>query len=147
PNPTGTSLVSGPGAVHALAVDDAAVYIGGDFTSIGGLPHRCLAAVATMQIVAVRSASSGRTALLGPIAPNPSRDRTRIYFTLPKAERVTVSVLDVAGREVARVVDEPRCEAGAHRAEFRAAGLPSGEYLCRIRAGRAEETRKLVVTR
>jgi len=56
---------------------------------------------------------------------------------------VSLSVYDVAGREVARLLTHEHLAAGAHQVEFHGAGLPSGVYLCRLQAGgRAQTARR-----
>jgi hypothetical protein len=69
-----------------------------------------------------------------PPKPNPFRDRTRLAFRLASAARVQLRIYDVTGREVARPIDGER-SAGLHEVEFRANGLSSGLYYCRLQAG------------
>lgn len=83
-------------------------------------------------------------------APNPTRGATRFTVRLPEASAVTVRVVDVLGREVARPVDGPQA-AGTHEVTFDASGLAAGVYVVRIEAtagGRAvSETRRITVVR
>jgi hypothetical protein len=53
-------------------------------------------------------------------------------------------VYDLLGREVAVLLDEQR-PAGTHTVALRAAGLASGAYLYRLRAGSQVLTMKLTV--
>ncbi len=76
--------------------------------------------------------------------PNPFRDTTEIRFALPEAAHVQLVVYDLNGREVARLVDGRRA-AGVHRVTWRARGLASGVYLCRLTAGRFIETQRMVL--
>ena len=147
PNPMG-SVTGGSGAsVFALAASDQAVYIGGNFTSIGGQSQWCLAAFTTNTVGVPQFMDPTRTILVGRNSPNPFRDATLIQLSLTTAERVTIGVFDLAGREVARLLENAPCAAGTHQVEFRAHGLPSGAYLCRIRAGAAATTRRLALIR
>jgi endoglucanase len=57
--------------------------------------------------------------------PNPFNPTTQIKFTLEKEGFVTLKVYDVLGREVGTLVNE-ELAAGAYRAKFDAANLPSG---------------------
>jgi len=57
--------------------------------------------------------------------PNPFNPTTQIKFTLEKEGFVTLKVYDVLGREVGTLVNE-ELTAGAYRAKFDAANLPSG---------------------
>lgn len=78
--------------------------------------------------------------------PNPFSRSTEIRFSLPEAGHVRLVVYDVAGREVARLVDD-RFEAGYHRRTFDASGLPSGVYIYRLTAGNFTKTRQMVLVK
>jgi len=71
-----------------------------------------------------------------------------IGYQLPEAGRVTLTVYNVLGQEVAVLVDGMQ-EAGYRSVEFdasRYAGM-SGVYYYRLRAGEYTLTRKLMVIR
>ena len=78
--------------------------------------------------------------------PNPFNSMTTIRFSLPEASLARMSVFDIAGREVAVVVDG-RYEAGKHTAVFDADRLPSGIYLVRLEAGGRSAYIKMVLVR
>ncbi len=78
--------------------------------------------------------------------PNPFNPSTTIRFSLPAASSITLKVYNLAGQEVATLLDEPR-EAGMHTVQWNASGLPSGVYFYRLQAGEFEETRKLLLMR
>lgn len=78
--------------------------------------------------------------------PNPSSGRAAIRYDLPEAADVSLGVVDVLGREVARLV-EGRVEAGTHEAAADVSSLPSGVYVVRFRAGTFAATRTLTVAR
>ena len=81
--------------------------------------------------------------LLGAI-PNPFDELTDIRFELPRAERVTLTVMDVRGREVFRTVRE--LEAGAHGLPVRAGDLhAAGLYYYRVSAGEWTESGSVVL--
>jgi hypothetical protein len=74
------------------------------------------------------------------VYPNPANGAVNIQFG-ENRERTTVSVLDIAGREVMNTV----CEHTNH-VTLPLAEIPSGTYLLRITAdGKAPETAKLMV--
>jgi hypothetical protein len=68
---------------------------------------------------------------LYPNYPNPFNPSTTIRFELPAREDVRLTVFDVTGREVSRLV-EGTLEAGSHEVQFQARALPSGVYLFRL---------------
>jgi len=78
--------------------------------------------------------------------PNPVRGATRIRYELPVAAHVRLTVYDVTGRLVARLVDE-RQEAGRREVAFDAAGLASGVYLYRVEAGANVATKQMTIVR
>jgi hypothetical protein len=63
--------------------------------------------------------------------PNPFHPRTSILFILPVESQVSLRVYDMFGRELCRLLDEPR-PAGVHTVEFDAHGLRSGTYIYRL---------------
>jgi hypothetical protein len=86
---------------------------------------------------------------LAPVRPSPARDRTYFTFSLPRADRVRLSVIDIQGRE-RRVVAEGEFSAGRHEIEASGErgpdGLPSGTYFARLLvAGQSFQERFLVV--
>jgi len=78
--------------------------------------------------------------------PNPFNPATVVRYQLPAVSEVKLGIFDLLGREVAMLVDA-RVEAGMHEATFDAAGLPTGVYLCRFRAGGFSAVEKLVLAK
>jgi hypothetical protein len=78
--------------------------------------------------------------------PNPLNPSTTIHYQLASRTRVTLSVFDLFGREVATLVDGIE-EPGEKRATFDGSALASGVYFYRLRAGDFVQTRKLVLVR
>jgi len=75
--------------------------------------------------------------------PNPFNPETNIRFTIPNAERVTLSVYDMLGREIEVILDETMY-AGEHTIRFDASHLPSGVYIYRISAGEFTESKRMI---
>jgi len=65
------------------------------------------------------------------VAPNPSRTATRIQYTVARAGRVRVEVVDVAGRIVSTPVDGVQA-AGRYQAAWHGERLPGGLYFVRL---------------
>lgn len=75
---------------------------------------------------------------LGQNYPNPFNPSTTIPFALPVRSRVMMTVFDLLGREVSRIVDG-EWEAGRHVAVWRPDAGSSGLYLCRLEARSVQE--------
>jgi len=71
------------------------------------------------------------TLLVGDIYPNPATDRLWLRLALPFASQLTLTVLDVGGRQV-RATRTGRLEEGAREVELDLTGLATGPYLLRI---------------
>lgn len=76
--------------------------------------------------------------------PNPFNPATEIRFSLAEAGRVTLTVFNLLGQQVASVVDGEFAP-GSYTARFDAAGLASGIYLYRLAAKNFVQDRKMVV--
>ncbi|MEL6771947.1 MAG: FlgD immunoglobulin-like domain containing protein, partial [Bacteroidota bacterium] len=89
------------------------------------------------------------TFALGESYPNPFASSTRIDFSLAEDRAVTLTVMDLTGREVARLVDGYRA-AGAYSVTWDAVdaqgrSVAAGVYVYRIQAGDYTESKRLVV--
>jgi len=78
--------------------------------------------------------------------PNPFNPATQIGYQIVTSSHVTLSVFDLIGREVGRLVDREQ-EAGSYRVTFDAGKLPSGVYLYKLTAGSYTNVRRMVVVR
>ncbi len=76
--------------------------------------------------------------------PNPFNPRTSIRFGLPQPSNVKLTVYDILGRQVAKLV-EGRLAAGIHTAVWEAGGIPSGIYFYRIEAGEFRQMGKMLL--
>jgi hypothetical protein len=91
------------------------------------------------------------TFALGQNYPNPFNPSTKISFSLPADSRVTLSVFNLLGEEVATVLNS-NMVAGNHSIDFDAAGLNSGVYFYRINAQGIDGTnfasvKKMILTK
>ncbi|MDQ3072851.1 MAG: T9SS type A sorting domain-containing protein [Bacteroidota bacterium] len=77
--------------------------------------------------------------------PNPFLGNTTINYAVSAASRVQLSVYDLNGREVTKLVDENKAP-GAYQVNFNASGLKPGVYLYTIQSDGYTETRKMIIT-
>ena len=78
--------------------------------------------------------------------PNPFNPSTKIEYSIPKMNLVTIKIYDILGRKIATLVDE-RKQPGEYNVTWNAEGVPSGVYFYRIVAGEFVETKKMVVVK
>lgn len=78
--------------------------------------------------------------------PNPFNPATTISFDLPQTERVTLTVFDVLGRQVAVLMDGVT-EAGHHEVRFDGRRLASGTYVYRMATPTRTMTRSMVLVK
>jgi len=78
--------------------------------------------------------------------PNPFNPTTNIKFSLSQRGYVTLTVYDVTGREIAKLVDAV-LSAGQHQVSFDGQGFSSGVYFYRLRSGRYIESKRFVLLR
>jgi hypothetical protein len=76
--------------------------------------------------------------------PNPFNPTTEIRFALPGESRVVLTVYNLVGQEVRRLVDG-NLSAGAHTVSFDGRDLPSGLYYYRIEANDFTAIRKMLL--
>jgi hypothetical protein len=76
--------------------------------------------------------------------PNPFNARTTISFSLSEPQQITLTVYDLLGREVKKIVDEYR-QSGVHTVTFDASDLASGIHFYRLQAGESVESRRMVL--
>ena len=78
--------------------------------------------------------------------PNPFNPTTTIGYEVPTETRVTLTVFNLLGQQVAKLVDEVK-PAGKHLATFDASALSSGIYLYQFKAGSFLQTRKMLLVK
>ena len=76
--------------------------------------------------------------------PNPFNPSTKISYSLPKSEIVSLTIYDDLGKEVKTLVNEMQ-NPGAYNIVFDASNLPSGVYYYKLTAGDYSETKKMVL--
>ncbi len=78
--------------------------------------------------------------------PNPFNPSTKIRYGLPKESNVVLTIYNILGEEIARLVDDVH-SAGYYEATFDATNLSSGVYIYRISAGNFTQIRKMLLIR
>jgi len=78
--------------------------------------------------------------------PNPFNPSTRISFSIPKEEFVSLIVYNSLGEEVAELVKETK-SAGNYSVTFDASGLSSGVYIYRLSTGASVQMKKMILNK
>ena len=78
--------------------------------------------------------------------PNPFNPSTTIAFYLPAANRVSLKIYDLRGKQVASLLNG-RLNVGAHSVQWQAENLPSGIYYYTLKSGSFLETKKMIFLR
>lgn len=138
PDPTGPFSASGTVTVHDLSGALVATYPAGIFPTY-------VSVFATPFVASDASPAPSGLRLEAP-TPNPTTATVAVRFSLDAPADVTVSVLDVLGREVVRVA-AGTYGAGEHRVSADVRGLPAGVYAVRLASGGAALVQRLTVVR
>jgi subtilisin-like proprotein convertase family protein len=78
--------------------------------------------------------------------PNPFNPVTNIKFSLPESGQVSLKVYDMAGKQVAELVNGFK-SAGSYIVDFNASHLSSGIYFYRLETGDFKEVRKMALVK
>lgn len=85
-------------------------------------------------------------ALLYQNYPNPFNPTTTITYALMTASEIELTVHNMLGQEVARLVHDVQ-QPGQHHVRFDAGDLPSGVYFYRLKAGESTAVKKMTLVR
>ena len=78
--------------------------------------------------------------------PNPFNPSTEINFSIAKSGNATLTVYNILGSEVAKLVNG-YMEAGKHSVKFDANNLTSGVYFYTLKSGNFASTKKMMLTK
>jgi photosystem II stability/assembly factor-like uncharacterized protein len=78
--------------------------------------------------------------------PNPFNPATTIRYSIPATVNVELKVLDILGRDVKTLINGVK-NAGYYEVRFNAAGMASGVYFYRLKAGEYIKTGKMLLLR
>jgi len=81
---------------------------------------------------------------LGPNYPNPFNSSTSISYSIAASGHASLLVYNIVGQKVATLFSGVQ-QAGAHKAVWDAAGVPSGVYFARLESGAGSRSIKMVV--
>lgn len=77
--------------------------------------------------------------------PNPFNPTTRISFELANSSLVSLTVYDILGQEVTKIISHKGLSRGSHSYTFNASELTSGVYIYRLQSGSYTQTRKMTL--
>lgn len=103
----------------------------------------------TMEVTAIEGDPTAEFAfdfVLEQNYPNPFNPVTSIRFSIPAREHVRLSVYNLVGQEVARLVDA-QLDGSSHEVNWDASGMPTGLYTYTIMTGSFSETKAMVLLR
>ncbi len=78
--------------------------------------------------------------------PNPFNPSTTIAYTLPKKSHVKISIYDLSGRLVEKLVNDEK-HSGAHKVIWNAKNYTSGIYIYKIETGNFTDFRKCLLVK
>ena len=77
--------------------------------------------------------------------PNPFNPKTKIRFSLPEQQNVTLTVYNMLGQVVLVLIKNKQYDAGQHIIEFNAKGLSSGMYIYTMKTEKWHAVRKMLI--
>jgi glucose/arabinose dehydrogenase len=83
--------------------------------------------------------------LLNQNYPNPFNPSTIISFSLPKTLEVSLTITNVLGEIVSRLITNETLSSGVHRINFNGSNLSSGIYFYTIKAGGYQKTKSMLL--
>jgi hypothetical protein len=131
--------------VHDITVASGRVYVGGEFTSIGGSSKRGIAVIAVPHLTDVTDETAGDLSFAR-LTPNPASGDVQLGFTLPAPAQVRISVYDIQGRLEARPIDDA-FPVGVHRARWNAGSYRPGVYFVRFEVFGRQFIQRLALVR
>lgn len=76
--------------------------------------------------------------------PNPFAQNTLIEYTIPEASTVSVSIIDLKGVTISRLLTDKEQSEGTHRLTFESDSLPEGVYICTLTTPTGRKTHKII---
>lgn len=79
-------------------------------------------------------------------SPNPFSGNTKITFSLTKASKMTLEILDISGRTICTLINEIKSD-GTYQLNWDAHGIEPGVYYAVLRSGNYSKTRKMIMVK
>ncbi len=79
--------------------------------------------------------------------PNPISSNTQISYSIPQKGKISLSIQDLKGQQLALLIDNQLVEKGNYQQDWSAANLTAGMYLLQLETAQQTITKKLVVVR
>lgn len=97
-------------------------------------------------VVSVQTRFASGTAQLFQNYPNPFNPDTKINFSLPDRQHVSLIIYDLLGNEMQRVLDKTLFEEGFHSVSFSGGSLPDGMFIYTLvtQTGRYSRTMEIL---
>ncbi len=77
--------------------------------------------------------------------PNPFNPTTTIEFSIKKSSNITLSIYDISGRLVTKLINSAYFESGSYKINFDASKLASGTYIYVLKNGSQELSKKMTL--
>ena len=128
-NPVPVLLSINPNAIYITGTTTLAGKMGGTSLSHSLVPQRGLA---SDEPVSKGGDAIPLTLGLYAAEPNPFSNSTTFRYGLPEEMQVTLSILDMTGKQQAELVRETTQKAGIHTLTWNPVNIPSGTYMVRV---------------
>jgi hypothetical protein len=76
--------------------------------------------------------------------PNPFAQNTLIEYTIPETSTVSISIIDIKGVTISRLLTDQPQAGGTHRVTFESETLAEGVYICTLTTPNGRKTHKIV---
>jgi hypothetical protein len=97
----------------------------------------------TPLVTGLSSVTAENTILTLNAGPNPFGESTRLSYSLSEASEVRLELLDMTGRKIAILVDQPQTK-GSYTISLDGSKLNKGIYFCSLTSGKERKSIRLV---
>ncbi len=130
------------GNVIVLYPDASGLIVGGSFTTAGGISVSNIARYFNATGVDEKNLKPEEFYLFQNY-PNPFNPETKINYSIPSCQQVSLRVYNVLGKETAVLVNEVKPQ-GTYEVQFSPGNLTSGVYFYTLKFGGMIQTRKMI---